>query len=217
MNGIKCPTHNGNTYFFIYFLIPKYLLTRRFFLFGLHFLYTVIISLYLEMLSTLAAFMVYANYQFENMNPLSVDTVTMGVTIFFIVFVTAFGQLLKKFLITQDELEELSSEKEKDRIDTIQIRSDRKMIPVQLDQLCYIESLADYVKIHTNSDTFITKEKISKLEEKLPSYFLRIHRSYLVNAKLIKSFTKESINVCEQQLPISRTYKPNVMQILMAD
>lgn len=211
------PIAMGTTYFFIYYLIPEYLLKRRFFLFGLYFFYTLIFSLYLEMLSAVIAFIVHANYQFQNMNPLTVDTVTMGITIFFIVFVTAFGQLIKKYFIKEDELSELNQAQEKNQLEMIQIRSDRKLIPIRLDELCYIESLSDYVKIHTTSETIISKEKISKLESELPEYFLRIHRSYLINSQLIKSFTRESIQICQQQIPISRTYKAKVIEILMKD
>jgi two-component system response regulator LytT len=211
------PIAMGTSYFFIYYLIPNYLLKRRFWRFGLYLFYTLVFSLYLEMLSALFAFIVIANYQFENLNPLTTDVVTMGITISFIVLFTAFGQLLRKYFIQEDQITELEAHKKKNQLELIQVRAERKLISIRLNELCFIESLSDYVKIHTTETTIITKEKISKLERDLPDSFLRIHRSYLVNSLMIESFTKESVSICDQELPISRTYKPEVIKILMKD
>ena len=96
------------------------------------------------------------------------------------------------------------------------VRVDRKTSKIPLEEIFYIESLGDYVKIVTSRDKpIITKEKISKLEEKLPASFLRIHRFFMVNSEKIITFTKEEIQLKDDiQLPISRTYKKNVMDNL---
>lgn len=211
------PVALGTTYFFIYYLIPQYLLKKRFFLFGLYFVYTLILSLYLELLSAVGAFVLYANYQYENMNPVSTDVVTLGITIFFIVFATAFGQLLLRYFQQEEELDQLAIEKSRNEQEVIQVRSDRKNIPIKISEITFIESLSDYVKVHTIKSSFITKEKISQFHKGLPSQFIRIHRSYLVNSYLIESFTKECITINKQQLPISRTYKNSVMKSLLGD
>lgn len=215
--SLLMPVALGTTYFFIYYLIPEFLLKKRFFLFALYFVYTLILSLYLEMLSAVGAFVLYANYQYENMNSLSTDVVTLGITIFFIVFASAFGQLLLHYFQQEETLDQLTHEKIKNEREVIQVRSERKNIPIKISEITYIESLSDYVKIHTINSSIITKEKISYYDMNLPSYFIRIHRSYLVNSNSIESFTKEYLSINKQQLPISRTYKSSVINSLMRD
>ncbi len=95
------------------------------------------------------------------------------------------------------------------------IRADRKMIKIDFDELVYVESLSDYIKIHTQSETHVTRETISNFESKLPpDRFLRIHRSFIVAASAIKAYTAEHIEIENETLPISRSYRDTVVQFL---
>lgn len=96
------------------------------------------------------------------------------------------------------------------------VKSDRKMVKVVLDEVTYIESLKDYLKIHTESGTILTRETISNIEVRLPrAAFLRIHRSYIVAIKAIRSFTHEYVEVGKMMLPVSRSYKAEVNERLI--
>ena len=98
---------------------------------------------------------------------------------------------------------------------SIFVRSDRKMVKVRFKEINYIESLSDYVKIFTDKETIITRETISSIESKLPSNeFLRTHRSYIVSMPKIDSFTNEFLELDKKAIPISRSYKENVLQKL---
>jgi hypothetical protein len=215
--SLLLPIAMGTSYFFNYFLLPNYLFKRRFFWFAVYFIYSIVISLYLEMLVTIGAFILMANYQFEEMNPLTVNTVTMGIAIYFIVFLSAFAKLIKHYFIQENTIGSLEKQQEVAKQDQIQIRVDRKNQIIKLDNLLYIESLADYVKVHTTTDQHITKERISRLEAELPPYFIRTHRSFLINSKKIDTFSKESLTVAGTELPISRSYKKAVINFLMQD
>ncbi|MFD2917930.1 LytR/AlgR family response regulator transcription factor [Psychroserpens luteus] len=95
------------------------------------------------------------------------------------------------------------------------VRSDRKMIKINYGSIFYIESYSDYLKIHLEDQTIVTRETISSIEAKLPKHlFLRIHRSYIISIQCIQSFTNEHININEQALPISRSYKKEVLKQL---
>lgn len=99
--------------------------------------------------------------------------------------------------------------------DFIFVRSDRKMIKVSFDKINFIESLSDYLKIYLQEKTIITRETITSIEAKLPkSDFLRIHRSYIVSIPKIDSFTNEFVELQSKALPISRSYKKNVIDRL---
>ena len=67
-------------------------------------------------------------------------------------------------------------------------RADRKMVKVFINDILFIESLKDYIRIVTPSKTIVTKYVLSTLEEMLPmDGFLRIHKSYIVNISKIDS------------------------------
>ena len=92
------------------------------------------------------------------------------------------------------------------------VRSNRKISKIAYDELEYIESLADYIRLHLAHGIPInTKEKISHMEKELPGSFLRIHRSFIVNTTKISSFSRESVLIGEKELPISRSYKKVVV------
>ena len=95
------------------------------------------------------------------------------------------------------------------------VRSDRKMIKIDFNEINYIESYSDYIKIHLQDSNIVTRETISAIEVKLPpKQFLRIHRSYIISIKSITSFTNEHITILNQALPISRSYKKEVLELL---
>ncbi len=99
--------------------------------------------------------------------------------------------------------------------DFIFVRSDRKMIKIDFDAIVYIESYSDYLKIHLENKTIVTRETISAIEAKLPKHkFMRIHRSYIISIAHINSFTNEHITIVNKALPISRSYKKEVLKHL---
>jgi DNA-binding LytR/AlgR family response regulator len=99
--------------------------------------------------------------------------------------------------------------------DSIFVRSDRKMIKIKFSEIRYIESLSDYIKIYLSDKTIVTRETISNIEAKLPKDdFLRVHRSFLVSFASIESFTKEIIEITGKEIPISRSYRSEVLQRL---
>lgn len=110
------------------------------------------------------------------------------------------------------EVSESRSEMAVEKNDFIFVRSDRKMIKINFSEIIFIESLTDYVKIHLEAKMIVTRETISNIEAKLSQKdFIRIHRSYIVSIANINSFTNEFIEVGKKALPISRSYKKDVL------
>lgn len=94
----------------------------------------------------------------------------------------------------------------------IYVKEDKRMVKIYLDDILFIESLKDYVRIHTHSRSITTKQQISYLEQKLPStQFLRVHRSYLIAMNKIQSFASNCVEIKSQEIPIGRSYKHAVM------
>lgn len=95
------------------------------------------------------------------------------------------------------------------------VRSDRKMVKINFSEINYIESLSDYIKIYLDNKTVVTRETISNIETKLPQNdFIRVHRSFIIAISKIESFTNEFIEINKKAIPISRSYKPAVLNKL---
>lgn len=89
----------------------------------------------------------------------------------------------------------------------IYLKADRKMVKVLLDDILYIESARDYLKVFTQDNPIITRQTISSVEAMLSdSEFIRIHRSYIVSIKKINSFTHETVDIGNTELPIGKFY-----------
>ncbi len=108
---------------------------------------------------------------------------------------------------TEDNIKTIES-----TTDFMFVRSDRRMLKIDFNNIVYIESYSDYIKIHLPNETIVTRETISAIEAKLPKQqFMRIHRSFIISIQNISSFTNEHITINKQALPISRSYKKEVL------
>jgi DNA-binding LytR/AlgR family response regulator len=96
-------------------------------------------------------------------------------------------------------------------------RIDRKMVKVFLNDVLYIESEKDYVKIVRQNKLapLMVKQTISSLEEMLPrNHFVRIHRSFIVSVDKIKSFNHQDVDLDGHEIPVGRGYQDN-LKLLM--
>lgn len=202
------------TYFFNSYLVPKYLLAGRYKIFTLYLIYTLIVSLYLEMLVSLFSFVAIAKMNKEVVDLEGISIFILGITLYLIVLVTSFIQLVIRFQNKEKLIAFLKSENEKNKQESIMVKVNRKNHLVLLNELAYIESLNDYVKLVTTDSEFITREKITSLNNKLPAKFIRIHRSFLINSEKVNSFTTSEISILNTTLPISRTFKKKALEIL---
>jgi len=98
---------------------------------------------------------------------------------------------------------------------TLFIKSGYRNIRINIDDILYMESLKDYVKICTLTGEITTKYRISDMEDNLSDKnFLRIHRSFIVNFKHITAFTSSDVEIGKTELPIGESYKEQVLRML---
>jgi len=96
-------------------------------------------------------------------------------------------------------------------------RADRKMVKVIVQDILFIESLKDYVKIVTVNGPVVTKHSLAALEALLPpTGFLRIHRSFIVATSHLYSYSATHVQVASTDLPIGKLYQREVTKILEA-
>lgn len=101
----------------------------------------------------------------------------------------------------------------KDRL--IYIRVERKMVKINVNEICWIESIKDYVKVVLLDKTYVSKHKISLLEELLPEeQFCRIHRSFIISVPKVERYNAYAVEMLGKELPIGRNYKQQTQRCL---
>ena len=94
-------------------------------------------------------------------------------------------------------------------------RADRKMVKVFLEDILFIESLKDYIKVVTTHKVIISKQSISSLDEMLPKdAFIRVHRSYIIAVNKIDTYNSDTIEIGKKEIPIGRLFKHDVNRII---
>ena len=151
----------------------------------------------------------YRNYAVEAFDLDVIDYLLKPIS--FDRFVTAinrFYERTSKPVSVQNELKNAA-------VKSLNVKADRKTYKLDIKKIQYIESLKDYVKIVCSDESIITHDSLSNLEDLLNGCgFIRIHRSFLVAIDKITSFDAESVFLDKKELPISRTYKKTVQEIL---
>ena len=90
-----------------------------------------------------------------------------------------------------------------------------KRVKVFLDEILYIESLREFIRITTKTKSILTKFQLSKVEEMLKdNNFIRVHRSFIVAREKIDAFSSTEVEINNKQIPIGRSYKELVLGIL---
>jgi DNA-binding LytR/AlgR family response regulator len=95
------------------------------------------------------------------------------------------------------------------------VKSESKIVKINLKELLYVEALADYVILHTSAQKYIVHSTMKGIEKRLPEKnFIRIHRSYIVNTDKIEHIEDLSVVINKKYLPIGNSYKDAFMKRL---
>ncbi len=96
------------------------------------------------------------------------------------------------------------------------VKSSSKMIKVNYDELLYVESFGEYVKLYTFDDVIIAYQRMTSMETMLPdNEFIRIHRSHIVNINRIKKIDKNMVVVSgNHRLVVSKRMKDRLMSAI---
>ena len=191
------PVVIGTSYYVNHKLIPEFLLRGKNGVFILYAIYTIIISLYLQYLVIFIALIIFTSFQFGNPSLLSLNIGNLSLTMYLLVLVKVIIEIIQKLSEKETIIKSLEKQKNyhKEFAEKIVIRYNRVNHSIFLSNILYIESLSDYIKVVTLDDEIVTKEKISKIISRLPPYFKRIHRSFIVNSQKVSSYNSEFIKV----------------------
>lgn len=93
----------------------------------------------------------------------------------------------------------------------------KKKVKMFLDEILYIESLKEYIKIVSRDKTILTKFQLGQTEELLQqNNFIRIHRSFIVAKDKIDAFSATDVEIQGKLIPIGRSYKEQVHAALVS-
>ena len=99
--------------------------------------------------------------------------------------------------------------------DFLAIKVDKRLHTIAYSEIIYCSATGDYVKVHTPQQVLITHDALKNLAELLPSdKFVRIHKSYVIAINRIRYIEGNRVCMGDEFLPIGKTYKENLLQIL---
>lgn len=90
--------------------------------------------------------------------------------------------------------------------DFIFVKSEYRMVRIELNDILFLESLRDYVAIHTTKEKILTLQSLRSFEEQLQNTFVRVHKSYIVSINKIKAIEKRQLIIGDTHIPIGETY-----------
>lgn len=90
------------------------------------------------------------------------------------------------------------------------VRENRREVKLFLNDILYINSLKDYIRIHTPDKTLTVKESLTAFSKKLPDEFLRVHRCYTVNETHITAITRNTVEINGTEIPLGEKYRTPV-------
>ncbi len=90
----------------------------------------------------------------------------------------------------------------------INLKINKEVLRLPVSSIRYIESFGDYIIVYDQSKKYVSRERISQMEERLSDFqFIRIHRQYLVAVDHIKAVQGNLVSIGDKLLPVGRTYR----------
>lgn len=95
------------------------------------------------------------------------------------------------------------------------INIDRRLIKIDISSIYLVEAKGDYILLKTEDKNYTVHSTLKKIEEKLPdTSFLKIHRSFIININKIIDIEDKSVLINKDVVPLSRSFRPELMNRL---
>ncbi len=93
------------------------------------------------------------------------------------------------------------------------LKVDKKIVRIDLDDIFFIESLKDYIRVKTRIGDFTTHQTLSNITELLPTNrFIRIHRSFTISLEKVTALMGNTVEIKGELIPIGRNYLNDVKE-----
>jgi DNA-binding LytR/AlgR family response regulator len=109
----------------------------------------------------------------------------------------------------------LPAKEEQSASDHLFVKVDKKFVKVLISDIRYIESLKDYVRVHTRDNSYVTYQSLTEITDKLPAaQFARVHRSYTIALDKINGIDGHCVDIDGKLIPVSREHRQDVFRKL---
>jgi DNA-binding LytR/AlgR family response regulator len=116
-------------------------------------------------------------------------------------------------LKTKNETEVTSAQEETKK--SIFINVDKTHHKIVLDDIVYVESDRNYITVITKTQKLSYIDSLKNWVEKLPAdQFVQVHKSYIINSKMVSKISGNELFISNYKIPIGRTYKQELLKIL---
>ncbi|MGH1386079.1 LytR/AlgR family response regulator transcription factor [Kordia sp.] len=132
-------------------------------------------------------------------------------------FAKAVARIKERVVVSKVEEEPVTSNSEETSTvgNDLYVNIDRRLVKINVPDICVIEAKGDYIKIKAEDKNYVVHSTLKKIEEKLPSHlFLKVHRSYIINTTKIVDIEDNSVLIKQDVIPVSRANRKELMQRL---
>ncbi|WP_428667645.1 LytR/AlgR family response regulator transcription factor [Runella sp.] len=99
--------------------------------------------------------------------------------------------------------------------DFIFVKTEYKIVKINLSDVLLVEGLKDYVSIYTANERILSLQTMKKMEETLPApRFFRVHKSYIVALEKIESIERQRIYIQKHIIPVGDSYLKEFYQLI---
>lgn len=148
----------------------------------------------------------YAEYAAESYRIPAVDYLLKPFD--FADFQRAAGRLLKQAKLSADTSASTGE-------DYMLVKDGYKYVNIRVVDILYLQGMRDYVKIFAEErKPIVVSTSMAQLKERLPEYFLQVHRSWIVNIKKVREIERMRIVIGEESIPVSDGYRQQFQEFL---
>ena len=225
--GLLMPVTIGTTYFLNYYLVPRYLMKERYGFFLLYFIYTLIGSLFIEMMISMLTFIVMAGIKIKDMSPASIDIFFLLTSLLMVVF---FGVAIKMMLHwrkSKDDYQILMRDKVEAELKFLKVQLNPHFLFNTLNNLYYLTTeksdkapqailqlseMLDYV-MHSSKSVFVPLEKeLKQVENYIALELLRYEDRIQIDSLVIGHSENHTIGPMILITLIENAFKHGVMK-----
>lgn len=122
----------------------------------------------------------------------------------------------ERFLKSVNKIHDLLEKEKRNDVDYIFIKSDKLFKKVYLKDITFIESMENYVIIHTVTSKETVYTTLKQMQETLPeNIFMQTHRSYIVNIEFVKAIEGNQLEINSHKIPIARNLRDKVFNKIL--
>jgi len=226
--GLLMPVVISATYFFNYYLIPRFLISGRYGLFTLYSSYTILAALFLSMLVALLTFLIMTELRIQNMSPASVDIFFLLASLLMVVFFGVAIKMLLHWRTSKEDNQKLMRDKVETELKFLKVQLNPHFLFNTLNNLYYLTTeksdkapqsilqlseILDYV-LHSSKSVFVPLEnELKQVENYVALELLRYAERVEVTTKFIGDLSKYKIGPMILITLIENAFKHGVMPI----